>query len=124
MYSRPLLEWNQSIEQKEADQKFSNFQFPAIEFIFFISIIFLNVQKCLFFSNSYSLKTINCFRMSEFKVRSGALKLKGEEDLLAKKAKKKAKKEKKKAKKRKLDEKPDVHQLDETVHGGWYRVST
>ena len=62
--------------------------------------------------------------MSEFKVRSGALKLKGEEDLLAKKAKKKAKKEKKKAKKRKLDEKPDVHQLDETVHGGWYRVST
>jgi len=59
--------------------------------------------------------------MSEFKVRSGALKLKGEEDLLAKKAKKKAKKEKKKAKKRKLDEKPDVFQLDETVHGGWYK---
>ena len=27
------LEWNQSIEQKEADQ---NFQIPAIEFIFFI----------------------------------------------------------------------------------------
>ena len=76
------------------------------------------------FSISYSLKTIIFFRMSEFKVRSGALKLKGEEDILAKKAKKKAKKEKKKAKKRKLDEKPDVHQLDETVHGGWYRVST
>lgn len=80
-------------------------------------------KKVCFF-NFLQSKTTKCFRMSEFKVRSGALKLKGEEDLLAKKAKKKAKKEKKKAKKRKLDEKPDVHQLDETVHGGWYRVST
>ena len=87
------LEWNQSIEQKEADP---NFRIPAIEFIFFISIIFLNVQRSLFFSISYKAKTMNRFRMSEFKVRSGALKLKGEEDLLAKKAKKKAKKEKKK----------------------------
>merc|ERR1719204_1288249 len=52
MSSRPSLEWNQSIEQKEADQKNSNFQFPAIEFIFFISIIFLNVQQSLFFSIS------------------------------------------------------------------------
>jgi len=58
MSSRPSLEWNQSTEQKEADQKVSNFQFPAIEFIFFISIIFLNVQKCLFFSISYNLKSM------------------------------------------------------------------
>ena len=61
--------------------------------------------------------------MSEIKPRSGALRLKGEEDLLAKKAKKKAKKEKKKAKKRKLDEKPDIVELEEKAHGGWYKVT-
>ena len=70
-----------------------------------------------------SLNTLDTnIKMSEIKPRSGALKLKGEEGLLAKRAKKKAKKEKKKAKKRKLDEKPDISQLDEQVHGGWYKV--
>ena len=62
--------------------------------------------------------------MSDIKVRNGALKLKGDEAMLAKKAKKKAKKEKKKAKKRKLEvetKKPEV--LDEETHGGWYKVS-
>ena len=117
MSSHLSLEWNQSIDQNEAELSIK--KLTAIEFIFFISIIFLNVSKCLFFQ---VLLVSQYLRMSEFKVRSGALKLKGEEDILAKKAKKKAKKEKKKAKKRKLDEKPDVHQLDEKVHGGWYRV--
>ena len=60
--------------------------------------------------------------MSDVKHRSGALRLKGDTDLLAKKAKKKAKKEKKKAKKRKLEEKPDLVVLDEEVHSGWYKV--
>ena len=62
--------------------------------------------------------------MSDIKVRNGALKLKGDEAMLAKKAKKKAKKEKKKAKKRKLEvetKKPEA--VDEETHGGWYKVS-
>merc|ERR1712176_286782 len=63
--------------------------------------------------------------MSDFKVRNGALKLKGQEDLLAKKAKKKAKKEKKKAKKRKLEEESKGSDpTDEEAHGGWYKYGS
>ena len=47
MFLHPSPEWNQLTDQNEADQKF---QFTAIEFIFFISIIFLNVQKIPVFS--------------------------------------------------------------------------
>ena len=61
--------------------------------------------------------------MSEIKPRNGALRLKGDEAMLAKKAKKKAKKEKKKAKKRKLEEQEKTpEQADEDSHGGWYKV--
>ena len=59
-------------------------------------------------------------------MRNGALKLKGDEALMAKKAKKKLKKEKKKAKKRKLEESANKsdEQLDEESHAGWYKELT